>query len=254
MNRKTFLLFAVAAVSIPLFSAVTTGNTLCRIKVESSTRDTLISLPLVDVGAAGDSINITKIVLTDNLSDGDTLMAKVDGRWQTWDLNGKVWEGRSTVNGDETTVASSNESFSRGTTIILTRKGEDLTKPIYLYGEFKNESKTQTPVAEGWTLMGNALPADFPINKEGFWTANGGSPSVGDQIVVPASTGLGVKEYTWGSVVDGEFGWVALTMQKDANGILVATKELTRDQVPAGQGFWYRSVGESVPTVTWNNL
>ena len=252
MNRKTFLLFFVAAVSIPLFSAVTTGNTLCRIKVESSTRDTLISLPLVDVGASGDSVNITKIVLTDNLSDGDTLMAKVDGSWQTWRLWGGVWSGVTTVSGDEAHASLPDAAFARGTSIILRRTG-DLTKPIYLYGEFKNESKTQTPVAEGWTLMGNALPADFPINKEGFWTANGGSPSVGDQIVVPASTGLGVKEYIWGSVDGNNFGWVALTMKME-NDVLVATKELTSDQVPAGQGFWYRSVGESVPTVTWNNL
>lgn len=255
MNCKTFMLLAASAIWMPLFATVTTGNTLCRITVVSNTKDTIISLPLVDVGGSADSINITKMVLTENLSDGDTLLARVGGVWQTWMLQNGVWGGVRTVSGDETISSSPNAAFERGTAIILRRSGSDsdLTKPIYLYGEFKNAAKEQTPVAGGWTLMGNALPSDFPINKEGFWTANNSRPSVGDKLIIPVSTGLRVKEYTWGTLGEGEnakTGWIVAEFKKE-NNVLVAEKVLTPDSIPAGQGFWYQSVGESVPKVEW---
>ena len=102
--------------------------------------------------------------------------------------------------------------------------------------------------------MGNALPSDFEINKEGFWTANKKSPSVGDKLIIPVATGVGVKEYTWGTLGEGEnakTGWIAAEF-KMQNNVLVAEKVLTQDSIPAGQGFWYQSVGESVPSVEWN--
>ena len=253
MNFKTLMAFSAALVCTSLLAVVTTGNTLCRIAVESRTKDTIISLPLVDVGGTADSINITKMVLTENLSNGDTLMAKIDGMWQTWMLQNGVWVGARTVSGDETTSSSPNAAFERGTAIILRRTGLDLTKPIYLYGEFKNAAKEQAPVAGGWTLMGNALPSDFKINKKDFWTANNSSPSVGDKLVIPVSTGLGVKEYTWGTLGEGEnakTGWIVAEFKME-NNVLVAEKVLTQEFIPAGQGFWYQSVGESVPKVEW---
>ena len=248
MNFKTLIAFSAALVCSSLWAVVTTGNTLCRIAVESRTKDTIISLPLVDVGGAGDSISITKMVLAENLSDGDTLMAKVDGEWQTWKLQNRIWEGAKTVNGDETISSSPNAAFNRGTAIILRRTGLDLSKPIYLYGEFKNAEKEQTPVAGGWTLMGNALPSDFKINKKDFWTVNG-APSKGDQLIVATSL-LGIKEYTWGTLSEGT-GWITAKMTKNDKGVLVSTKVIADDSIPAGHGFWYRSVGTSVPTVTW---
>lgn len=255
MNFKTFMAFSAALACTSLWAAVTTGNTLCRIAVESETKDTIISLPLVDVGGLGDSICITNMVLTENLSNGDTLMAKIDEKWQTWMLQNGIWGGATTVSGDETISSSPNAVFNRGAAIILRRTGS-LTKPIYLYGEFKNAAKEQTPAREGWTLMGNALPSDFEINKDGFWTANNSSPSVGDKLVIPVSTGLGVKEYTWGTLGEGEnatTGWITATMSKNEDGVLVSTKVISEDVIPAGQGFWYKSVGESVPKVTWSN-
>ena len=255
MNFKTLMAFSAALACTSLWAAVTTGNTLCRIAVESETKDTIISLPLVDVGGTADSINITKMVLTENLSNGDTLMAKIDEKWQTWMLQNGIWGGATTVSGDETISSSPDAAFERGTAIILRRTGS-LTKPIYLYGEFKNAAKEQAPVSGGWTLMGNALPSDFPINKEGFWTANNSSPSVGDKLVIPVSTGLGVKEYTWGKFVEGEntkTGWIVAEFKME-NDVMVSVKELTKDIIPAGQGFWYKSVGESVPKVTWQTL
>ena len=250
MNFKTLMAFSAALVCTSLLAVVTTGNTLCRIAVESRTKDTIISLPLVDVGGTADSINITKMVLTENLSNGDTLMAKIDGMWQTWMLQNGVWVGARTVSGDETTSSSPNAAFERGTAIILRRIGSDsdLTKPIYLYGEFKNAAKEQAPVVGGWTLMGNALPSDFEINKEGFWTAEG-SPSEGDQLIVATSL-LGIKEYTWGTLSE-RTGWITATMSKNDKGVLVSTKVIADDSIPAGHGFWYRSVGTRVPTVTW---
>ena len=254
MNFKTFMVFSAALACTSLWAVVTTGNMLCRIAVESETKDTIISLPLVDVGGLGDSISITNMVLTENLSDGDTLMAKIDEKWQTWMLQNGIWGGATTVSGDETISSSPNAAFERGTAIILRRTGS-LTKPIYLYGEFRNEAKEQAPVSGGWTLMGNALPSDFPINKEGFWTAEG-SPSKGDKLIVPVVKGLGVKEYTWGTLGEGEntkTGWIVAEFNME-NGVLVSEKVLTQDSIPAGQGFWYQSVGESVPTVDWNKL
>ena len=251
MNFKTLMAFSAVLVCTSLWAVVTTGNTLCRIVVESRTKDTIISLPLVDVGGSGDSISITKMVLAENLSDGDTLMAKVGGVWQKWDLKNGAWGGATTVEGDNTVTSDPNAVFARGTAIILRRTGSDLTKPIYLYGEFKNAAKEQTPIAGGWTLMGNAFPFDFKINKKDFWTANG-TPSEGDQLIVATSL-LGIKEYTWGTLSEGT-GWITARMSKNDKDVLVSTKVLADDSIPAGHGFWYRSVGTSVPTVTWNDL
>ena len=254
MKCRILTALAAFAVSVPLFAAVTSRNMLCRIAVESQTKDTIISLPLVDVGGSGDSISITKMVLTENLSNNDTLMAKVGEVWQTWRLENGTWVSVSTVERDNTVTSDPNAAFERGTAIILRRTGS-LTKPIYLYGEFKNAAKEQTPVARGWTLMGNALPSDFPVNKDGFWTADG-SPSEGDKLIV-ATSSLGIKEYTWGTLGEGEnakTGWITAKMSKNDDDVLVSTKVLSDDLIPAGQGFWYRSVGGSVPRVTWQTL
>ena len=49
-------------------------------------------------------------------------------------------------------------------------------------------------------------------------------------------------------------GWITARMSKNDKDVLVSTKVLADDSIPAGHGFWYRSVGTSVPTVTWNDL
>ena len=92
--------------------------------------------------------------------------------------------------------------------------------------------------------MGNAKPEAFALNKANFWTTSGSSPTTGDQLIVPVTVTIGestiasTKTYTWNGSA-----WT--------QPVRGGTPTATDDSIPAGQGFWYKSVGTTVPTVTW---
>ncbi len=249
MNCKSLLaIAAVAATGASL--AVESSTTLCRIKVESGTRETIIGLPLVNVGATEQVVNVTNFVLTTGLPDQTKLSYKSDTTWYNW-LNDKgTWVAAM---GDS---PAELDTFERGAAVLVSKPTAS-NEPIYLYGQINTAAKTFTPLAKGdstqpvYTLMGNARASDFDINTTEFWTAES-SPSDGDLIIVPIQvtvtgyTGQSTRSYKWfapdnkwkcSSRVSRTTTWAE---PEGANAI-----------IPAGQGFWYVSNGSAVPTVAW---
>lgn len=242
MNCKSLLaIAAVAATGASL--AVESSTTLCRIKVESGTRETIIGLPLVNVGATEQVVNVTNFVLTTGLPNQTKLSYKSGTTWYNW-LN---------VNG--TWVAAMSDSpagldtFERGAAVLVSKPTAS-NEPIYLYGQINTAAKTVTPLAKGgstqpvYTLMGNARPSNFALNTTGFWTATG-SPSNGDQIIIPVmkTFNIGSDKVTMQTM--RTYVWSNNAWHKGAE------QEATEDTIAAGQGFWYVSKGSTVPTVAW---
>ena len=263
MNMKS--LFALAAISAvgATSAAVTTGNTLCRIEVNSGTTNTIVAVPLVKIDQNGGAIPVDKLVLTDNLANGDTLLHwnasanEGNGVWEAWVVANSVWTPVSVVDGMQAatvTAGASDATLTRGDAIWVNRTFSGTSTPFYLYGQVTAGSATATTLARGtattnaYTMVGNPLTEEKAVNSLTFT----GGINTGDAIVWGNSTSIGgVKELTY----DGkEWGSFTTTKATLPSGLVVNQKSWTcsTDSIPAGQGFWYVSKGGTgTLTVAW---
>lgn len=243
MKLKAFVAAGLVVSASCAMAVVTSGNTLCRIQVDSSSTETILAVPLIEIGGSDQAITITNLVTTTGLSENDSLMYNDGENWYSWqvDENGN-WEAVSTTVGGKTTTAATNAQFARGRGVWLVRGAASKSNPIYLYGQC-DAGTTTTAFTSGtkaqpqYTLMGNPKEAAFAPNSK-TWTGC----AQGDKIAYADANGK-AKTFTyrtnlgWCEAQDttgqGDFEWVA-----------------TSNTIPAGQGFWYVSVGGS-GSVTW---
>lgn len=239
MNRKTLLALAAVAATSATFAAVTATsvNTLCRIKVTTTTQETLIGLPLVDVGSTegNNTVNVKNFVLTTGLPEKTTLEYKNDqGKWLGWKIdNSGAW---TAVGVDETTTPT--ESLARGKSVLLTlpaapstSKGQD----IYLYGQFVDEKISGLELSsQGYYLVGN--PGTVPVTSENIATQCGGiTPAANDQVIVPY-----LATYT-----DHNKNETTIQLLKYCT---YDGKNWNRNfTVEPGQGFWYKKAAAVTP-------
>lgn len=251
MNMKSlFALTAMAAVGAAS-AAVTTGNTLCRIEVNSGTTNTIVAVPVVKI-AEGTAIPVDKLVLTNNLAHGDTLLhwSSTKEKWEAWVIANSGWSPMSVSEGMQTTMTqgAENATLTRGDAIWVNRNNSDVSKPFYIYGQVATAPATSTAVigtsAEPiYTMMGNPTLAAVALNKSGLWPTEGANKvAEGDTIAISAVNNFGRKEYTYKS---DKGGWCTYGR---VNG--VKQWILTADTIDAGCGFWYISRGGN-PTVNW---
>lgn len=245
MNRKTIVTAVAMLACGAALATVETTNTLCRIRIDSDRKETILSIPLITVGTDGSAsskIDVTKYVLTDGLSEGDKLQKRSNGKWESWTFNGTTWEGNTTASGNE--VAVTGSELPLGDCIRLIRS--DTTKPIYLYGELpKNPAKTQTASAGVWTMLGNVKPEAVSLST--FTEKCTVKPASGDAICLWANNSSKTQMYTYNGT-----NWEAKTWSVDANGVLSATKtNCDSVEISAGEGFWYvRKSGDAL-SVNW---
>ncbi len=255
MKLKT-LLTLVALTGILPATAVETSTTLCRIAVHSDTASTLISVPFTAVD--GSAIKIADIVLSDNLTSGDSTTADVliVGK-NSWYLTANGWEPFAQNAEDAPTT------LARGSAIRIDRKG-DLTKPFYLYGKLDEtaltsptinmaESDSTYGIVPTYTLIGNPNAADIDMNAEGVWS----NCSDGDQIMWFVDTGLYIYECSgskWGKLEKTDEETVTIMGKETTVPVITFVRKTVT--LPAGQGFWYASkslkTSENVaPTFDW---
>lgn len=239
MNRKTLLALAAVAATSATFAAVTakSDNTLCRIKVTTTTQETLIGLPLVDVGSTegNNTVNVKNFVLTTGLPDNTTLEYKNDqGKWLGWKIDSGAW---TAVGVDETITPT--ESLARGKSVLLTLPtAPSPSQNIYLYGQWVADTMSFNNLASGYHLLAN--PGSDNLTKVNLETVCGITPAEGDLITVPVmgSWTIGGKTVTMPSMETFSF----------------KNKEWNDDfSIPAGQGFWYKKAASSNSTTSSNN-
>ena len=255
MNMKSLITLTALTAAGAASAAVTSGNTLCRIEVNSGTKSTIVAVPLVKIGDTPTPANIpvTELVLTDNLEEDDTILHWNGTSWDAWEI--AVEEGAGAKSWKPTTISEgSNNSQSapaadtalaRGDAIWVNRA--DTEKPFYVYGQVTTAAATSTAVKGSqekpvYTMMGNASLAPVALNKEGLWPTTGDNVvAAGDTIAVAAANNFGRKEYTY---VAGK-GWCTLQRVEGVKKWVATT-----DTIDAGCGFWYISRGGN-PTVNW---
>lgn len=254
MNCKSLSIIAALSIA-PLFAEVQTGNTFCRIAVTPGTANVMLSIPLSACGTGGD-IQVTDLVLTTDLSEGTVLKAESstsDTGWNVWEIQNGSWVATTTANAEtqSQSEAPAKATLSRGRAVWLERPSGDKDKTIYLYGQL-NETQASTQVRPGspsepvFTLLGNSKPEDFKLSNAGKWTGC----KDGDQILLTLN---GKNKIVTRKEKEKESKWVTLSTQVVDDVLNVVETAVTAENdviVPAGQGFWYRSVGGN-PIITW---
>ena len=242
MKCKTLLAMATMAASSAALATVTSLNTLCRIAVTNDMTETLISVPLVEVGGSVEQIPLTNYVLTTNLAVDDKLLQWNGTKYYAWNFTGTTWEPLNVVDDNSAWVSPSGDvaKLARGTGAWLVRGETSKSKEFYLYGQVSEAEVESTFIGGQQTLMGHPRAAAFNPNAAGVtWSGQ----QDGDMIIFanPANrTGMTKLTYKAGEVN----GWARQT----APGVW--SKDET-SMIPAGQGFWYVSKGSENGTATW---
>lgn len=245
MKCKTLLAMATIAASSAALATVTSTNTLCRIAVTNDMTETLISVPLVEVGGSVEAIPLTNYVLTTNLAAGDKLLQWNGTKYYAWNFNGTTWDPLTVLDDNDAWQTPSGDvaKLARGTGAWLVRSETSKSKEFYLYGQVSGTQVESTfigsQLGSQQTLMGHPRAAAFNPNSGVTWSGQ----QDGDMIVFanPANR-TGMTKLTYKGDV---LGWARQTEPG------TWTKDTT-SMIPAGQGFWYVSKkGSAGGTAIW---
>lgn len=271
---KTNSLLTLAAVTLAgaASAAVTSANTLCRIEINSGAKSTIVSVPLTKVGAtANEAIPVSSLVLTDNLSVGDTILHWNGSAWDAWMITlegeSKTWTPTIVSEGSKNsqTAPAAGTSLARGEAIWVNRS--DVSKSFYIYGQvgkaYHDLGSKEIHVTAGtaaspaYTLIGNPQPERFILNGiHPSFMKEGTSPVVGDKVVfVNSQNAFGYTEYTWqNDAKTGNLAWcVKSRYTGDDNQPHIGWTAVGNDVgVAPGEGCWYVSVG-GAPVILWDD-
>ena len=259
MKLKSLIAFAGVACAVASYgdtTSVETGNTLCRIKFTTSEQEVLIGLPLVDVGGTTQTINATNYIMAANLTDGDALLGKVNGKWYSWTVSNRAWGSEVTVTGNEQSIPDNVASFARGGAVRL-KFANTGSHDVYLYGQVAASSDgatvtaTRNESAPTYTLLSNINPSGKLISQLSI-----ANSAAGDKIAVLSSNGTGQKEYTWsGSAwTEDVYTTETVTIMGISTTTVKKTTQAASKTFAAGEGFFYIAApGDGGnPTFTWN--
>lgn len=261
MKLKSLLTLVALSAAGTASAVVLSENTLCRIRINSTAKSTIVAIPLAKIGD-GSSVPVTEFVLTDNLSAGDTLLhlksTAADGTrtWEAWTIDNGAWKPMIISENSVTTMTAgaADATLSRGDAVWLNRSATD--KPFFIYGQVASASATSTAAAgtataPAYTLMGNAKTVSVTLSSLAY--ANGTAPSVGDKIVIgnPDSP-FGYNEYTWQTAMNTQTpAWCEEGLYTNSeNKTRIGWVKAETASLGPGVGFWYISVG-GTPTIQW---
>ena len=268
MNLRALAFAAAATTAVATYATtdVNGANTFAFLPVNSSASSTIIAVPFSGCGESQQRIYVTNLVMTANLSVGDTLLHKNGSGWEAWEIysdGGTMrWRGVTvaTANGTAVSAPASEVAINCGDACWLNRSSTGT--PFFLYGQ-KNDTKAPVTVAAGtgskptYTIVGCPYEAgDFDV------TTIAGAE--GDTVILMANNDVGKVEYRYSGTawqklkkVAGEtvtlppfLGGGTETSPKTVWVDLEATDVKT---VPAGCGFMYGRLANSTLTLTWGN-
>ena len=259
MKFRSVLAIAALAASVSFATDVMTTDTVGWIKVTSTAKSTIVSVPWVQVGGDGASVQVAKLVKTDSLTpDGGVMLYYYDGtKYWAWALQTvssvKTWVP-ATISSASNGVTTNSDSpaadyaLPRGKALFIYRPNGSNDGDIYLYGKYDSNSPAAFTTAVGtsstpaYTLIGNPNSTQVSLNSVL------GNTNVGanDQILIPGVDGsiaitCTYKNNSWGwnnPVGGGTMTIAGKTINKPAWDVNV--------QIPPGRGIWYVSNGGSV--------
>ena len=160
--KKLLLLSTVAVAGIAFAGDVETSNSYGVLPIETSQKATMVAVPFVGDGA---NISIDQMVKAANLSVGDKIFALPSGNnvYQVWELTNSgetlSWTpcvGASVGEGVQFTApAAAGTTLPRGQAFWLVR-GSASTTTFYVMGVGTTETAADTPVSQGWNLVGQS--------------------------------------------------------------------------------------------------
>jgi len=261
MNLKSLITVAAVATAGAALAAYESPVKLCQIKVDSSNANTILALPLVNVGNDGETVNPTNMVLTKGLKAGTYLYTNTGKNKAGWaiETEGGPWKGANVVNGNQQSAA---DSASRGTGVWLVRNGvTEGQESIYIYGQLSGNAVTSTVNAASYTMIGNASTNIVRLTALN-WVV---PPSVGDKVMFIDDSAYGVaNEFTCSSSDPVAWTYETITTHTETFGkktVIVSestqtqlTSQSTKDpQIYPGQGFFYyrKNTEGTAPKVVW---
>lgn len=258
MRLRSILCVAALAVVTAFATDVMTTETVGWLKVTSTAKATIVSVPWVQVGGGGDSVQVAKLVKTDTLTaDGGVMLYYYDGmttKYWAWALQTvssvKTWVP-ATISSAKNGVTTNNQSpdddyaLPRGKALFVYRPNGSTDGDIYLYGALASTAMSPVrTIANGYTLIGNPTASAYDINSATMT----GTPNEGDRILVPGDDGAIAVDYYYDSTT-GKWGYLkaGAPLITGIPGPRTFSSEAT---IPAGRGAWYKSAGGS-PTFTF---
>ena len=229
--KKIAIAAVVLAAGVLTAGAVESANTFVTIKATSSTTNTVIAVPLVNIGTGNAALNVTNFVLTTGLEDGATLTVKYNGTWYTFVKNGGTWEGGTSVENEKVSTPSGAETIERGGAAMLHNEFDGDSFNFYLYGQLATDGASFQPAGNATTLVANGSLVDYQISN--LTGVNN------DRIAVPKDDNKGMKNYFYNN------GWKKLSSNYEEVSVD------SNDKIPVGKGFWYISKSTTVPTFYW---
>lgn len=248
--------------------AVESSNIFGILRVDSTEKETIISVPWIQADSVTADIKVADLVLTSNLSIGDQLYyynGNASFQYEGWQLTEgtvggeatKVWTPMTQVSHDGITFteAAENKSAIRGAALFVVRPTFH-TDPIYLYGRYATGT-AETTVAQGspetktsravraHTLLAPSNPngADLnATNADGSSKYMAGTPGKTDFIMIEPGKPLVYRN------LDGSWKWGVYTQTGRTSYTWNTNPETTT--IKHGQGCWYVSEG-GAPTFKW---
>lgn len=261
MNLKSLITVAAVATAGAALAAYESPVKLCQIKVDSAYTNTILALPLVNVGNDGDTVNPTNMILTTGLKAGTYLYTNTGKSKAGWaiETDGGPWKGANVVNVNE---QSASDSASRGTGVWLVRNGvTEGQESIYIYGQLSGNAVTSTVNAASYTMVGNA--STNAVRLTGLkWVV---PPAVGDEVMFIDDSAYGVTNeftcsssnpVTWTYEVTGTKTVKIRGVEKTIT--TFSAEDLEADSVKdpsikPGEGFYFyrKSTDGAAPKIEW---
>lgn len=227
------------------------------LEVSSKSTNTIVSVPWVHLGEGEErSIRACDLVLTNNLTVGDTIMVYnidrryVDQEYTGWALGPDGWEPVTTVTQDALATApeAENSLVKRGKAFWLSRQrpmAGTVAVPFYLCGQYTANPAESVTIEAGtadtpvFHLVASPVAADRCINDYG-WKSY--SINSNDTITVPLNNQNGATRlYRYSSESN---------MWYYTESSPLGSRRRFDGVIGAGTGFWYISRGGRM-TLKW---
>ncbi len=267
MKLKSFVAVTAVVTAGVALAKFESNTTLCQIQVSSPYTNTVVALPLVEVGGSADTINPADYVLTNGLVTGSYMYIKEGDTLKGWALTAQGWEPCAVAEARTNAVihsvaAADNEAVARGNAVWLFRNGASLgEKPIYLWGQLSLNEATNTATG-AYTMMGNASTNAVRLTALNWQVP----PAVGDKVMFIDDSAYGVtNEFTCSSSANPP-SWTFVTNSTRTVIIRGQEKQITTffdvelapnsvndPTIDPGAGFYFyrKSTEGTAPKVVW---
>ena len=255
--KKIVSILSIFATTAAIASSVQSDNTfgVMKLNIGSEVGQTIICVPWENVG--GGDVDVNKIMLTNNLTNGDKLyyFNTNSVKFQVWELKSTGWEPQDVVpegKGNQLEIASVSQTIPRGAALVIERNAPVTSGEVYLYGQYVASTGTSTISAataesDVYSLIAPCGTGSVDLNSVSLgWSSKA---AAGDTI------SHGTNTYSW----DGTSWYYeengtgpAIPIGGSGGNTFTPPNKVTEITIPAGQGVWYkRAKGGGSFTVTW---